>query len=251
MRRSFEWPPFDNEDNSDGYEFFAYPEERRELFDYSQKIAEYLRSEKVPNLIIVDRSSRPFYIGISEYLKSRYPEEKMPNIFFMNPKGFKAKEEMSPREIREIIKDCRAKEDLGESPDHVRNKKEITDEFNDVYKRLITDKEKPVLVFDTCIHSGNSLEPIKKMLERFNFSDIRIGTINESEPESKIKEDFYTASSRPEKGCYPFDRDKIIEKTFEHVYSKRTDNLDKRDRSIRLRKEIKRIMTDFLEKDNE
>jgi len=81
------------------YEFFPYADERQEVFEYSKKIAEYLREEKVPNLVIIDRSSRPLYIGVREYLKAKYPDEDIANVYFMNPKGFKAREDLKPKKL--------------------------------------------------------------------------------------------------------------------------------------------------------
>ncbi|MFA6594571.1 MAG: hypothetical protein WCT16_04950 [Candidatus Buchananbacteria bacterium] len=232
------------------YEFFEYPGERQELFDYSKKIAEYLRTEKIPNLVIIDRSSRPLYIGVREYFRSQYPDEEMPNIYFMNPKGFKAVEDLTPEEIADIIRDCSWKNDVDEQPHQVRAHEDIILEFQDTYKRLMDDKEHPVLIFDTCIHSGGSLEPVKKIFDESGFSDVRIGAVNPSMVGSKVKTDFYITTQRPEKGCYPFDRDRIIEKTFSHVYSQRTTDQRKREQSIRLRKEIKQVMKEYLTKGN-
>lgn len=116
----------------------------------------------MPNLVIIDRSSRPLYVGVREYLQSRYPDEQMPDIYFMNPKGFKSKEQMTRSEIQEVILDYISKDDLRETPNQVRSEEEILKEFEDTYKHLMLDKEKPILIFDTCIHSGNSLEPVKE-----------------------------------------------------------------------------------------
>lgn len=227
------------------YEFFEDKEERQELFNYSKAISEYLREEEISNLIIVDRSSRPLYVGVREYLRSRYPDEKMPNMYFVNPKGFKAKEDETQTEIIDAIHDYIWKKDV-EEPDEVRNRKDIMREFSETYTRLMNDKKNPVLLFDTCIHSGESLKPIKKVLDKLGFSDVRIGAVNPSDVGSKVKTDFYITTQEPEKGCYPFDRDKIIEKTFNHVYSQKTKDPNKEERSIRLRKEISQIMKDYL-----
>ena len=245
MKFSFEKNKIEEKPN---YEIFDDIDERKEVFEYSKKISEYLRSEKIADLIIIDRSSRPLYIGVREYLKTKYPEEKLPGIYFMNPKGFKAKEELSQSEINDIIQDCEWKEDLVESPRQIRNKEEILEELENTYKELMKDKEKTILVFDTCIHSGGSLAPVKQTLLDSGFSNIKIGAINPAENGSKVKTDFYVTRQRPEKGCYPFDRDRIIEKTFDHVYSKRTENSRKREKSLQLRNEIKSIMNDFIEK---
>ncbi len=231
------------------YEFFDYKGEREELFKYSKAIAEYLRKESIPNLVIVDRSSRPLYIGVRMYLREKYPDEKMPNIYFMNPKGFKAREKLTNDDIEEIIADCEWKGDAEEAPNQVRTIEEIMQEFEEAYRYLMQDKDKPVLVFDTCIHTGGSLEPVKDAFDNSGFSDVRIGAVNPSEHGARVKTDFFITTRRPEKGCYPFDRDRMIEKTFDNVYSKRSEDARKRNSAIRLRQEIKRIMGDFLEKD--
>lgn len=225
----------DNEEDTQDYGFFYYPEERQELFDYSKAIAEYLRTEEIQNLVIIDRSSRPLYIGVREYLASQYPSEKMPSIYFMNPKGFKTKEELTPEEIEEIG-------DISV----VRSREDVFREFQKVYRRLIRDKDQPVLIFDTCIHSGKTLAPVKKVFDDAGFSDVRIGSVNPSNTESKIKANFYITRQRPEKCCYPFNRDKIVEKTFSHVHSTRTTDKRRRDQSILLREEIRQIIRKYL-----
>jgi len=230
------------------YKIFTEPQERREIFDFSKGVAEYLRSEKVPNLVVIDRSSRPLYIGVRDYLKSKYPDEPMPNIYFMNPKGFKAKEEMSPEEINNIIDDCRWKSDLAEAAQQIKSREDILKDVEGSYKKLMADKDKPLLVFDTCIHSGKSIAPVKKVLDQVGFSDIRIGSVNPSDDGAAVKSDFYITKRQPEKNCYPFGDDRIIEKTFSHVYSKRSDDPYYREKSLELREEIKNIIKDFLAK---
>ncbi len=232
------------------YEFFEHPQERQELFDYSKAVAEYLRIENIPNLVIIDRSARPLYVGVKEYLRSKYPDERTPNIYFMNPKGFKAKEDLTPEEIEDIIEACRWHDDIDETSDQARSREEIMTEFQNTYKRLISDKDKPVLVFDTCIHSGNSLESVKKAFDSLGFSDVRVGAVNPSNDfESQVKTDFYITKKEPKNGCYPFSEDRIIEKTFKRVQSQETKEIHRREKSRRLRKEIKRIMNDFLTAD--
>lgn len=237
-----------NEVKNSNYDFFRYQQERQELFEYSKTIAEYLRSEKIADLVIVDRSSRPLYIGVKEYLQVKYPDEALPGIFFVNPKGFKAQEDLTAEEVDEIIYSCEWQDDLLESPDQVRGKEKILTELRDVYQKLTADKDKPVLLFDTCIHSGDSLAPVRDIMKQAGFSDLRIGAINPAEAGSSVKTDFFVTTEEPEKGCYPFDRDRIIEKTFDHVYSKKTDDPEKREKSLALRREIKKIIDEYLSK---
>jgi len=232
-------------------DFFQDKIEQDELFHFSKKIAEYLHDENIADLVIIDRSSRPLYVGVKEYWKAKYQDEKMPNILFMNPKGFKAKEDLVPDEIFEIIEDCAWKEDASEGPEKVRSREEILADFRESYSRLLEDKDKPVAIFDTCIHSGDSLASVQKICKQNGFSDLRIGAINEADANSKVHTDFHITDIEPEKGCYPFDRDKMVEKTFSKVYSNKNNNPRKRARAIQLRREIKEIMLHYLEKDNQ
>lgn len=226
--------------------FFPDKGARNEIFKFCAAIAEYLRSQKIPNLVIIDRSARPLYVGVREYLRTKYPNETMPNMYFMNPKGFKAREDLTPREIDEIIAECEWKGDATDARSSVRTKGQIYAEFQGAYKALLKDKDKPVLIFDTCLHTGKSLEPVKNMLKLQGFTDIRIGAVNPSDRGSKVQTDFNITNKPPERGCYPFDKDRLVEKTFDHVYSKRTNDAVKRSAARQLREEIKTIMQERL-----
>lgn len=241
---------FDEEEKTKEYEFFKWQEARNDIFEFSKSIAEYLKNEDVQNLVIVDRSSRPLYIGVKEYWKDAYHGLPMPNIYFVNPKGFKNTDEVNPYALEYTNLDGSLKGDKYESIDKARTKDEVMEEFENVYPKLIKDKEKPILVFDTCIHSGNTLLPFTSTLEELGFTDVRIGSVNPSEEGSSIETDFFITRRSPEKGCYPFDRDRMIEKTFEHVYSQPTKDLQKRRAGNQLREEIKRIMQERLNKEN-
>ncbi|OGN10292.1 MAG: hypothetical protein A3J46_00670 [Candidatus Yanofskybacteria bacterium RIFCSPHIGHO2_02_FULL_41_11] len=228
------------------YAFFQFKEARDDLFEFVKSISEYLHDNEIPNLVIIDRSSRPLYMGVIEYWRSRYPDEKMPGIYFLNPKGFKQRESLSRYDIEKIQLDSRFKHDALESPQKIRTKQEVLEEFEEVYHKLLADKDKPVLVFDSCIHSGDTLDPVKKTMEEAGFEDIMIGSINPVGRRSRVRTDFHITSKDPEKGCYPFDKDRMIEKVFDHVYSQRTSDPQKRQLSIELRKEIKRIIDEHL-----
>ena len=234
---------------SENYTFFTSELARHELFDYSKSISEYIRSEKIPNLVVIDRSARPMYTGVVEYFKSKYPNEKRPNIYFMNPKGFKAKEDLTNEEIDEILDSCKKKKDIQESAKKIRSKEKILQELEDVYKNLMHDKDKPLLVFDTCIHSGDSLDSVKKTLIQSGFSDIRIGAVQPSKVNARVTTDYYATQEIPQKECVPFGKDYMVHKTFNHVYSVVTKDALERESSVELRKEIKKIMTDFLKKE--
>lgn len=228
------------------YEFFKDDLERSQLFEYCKAVAEYLKEQEIPNILIIDRSARPIYIGIKDYFQAKYPKQEKPGIYFINPKGLLPEEKLTPQDITEIAEANRLSVDIEEGPDEVKTEKEIEEEFQEIYKHLIKDKTNPVLVFDTCIHSGQSITSVKDILEKNGFTEVLTGTVNPTQPDSKVKSDFYISPTISDKYCHPFDRDGMIEKTFEHVYSKGTGDLKKRERAIRLRKEIKRIVQEYL-----
>ncbi len=199
---------------------------------------------------MLDRSARPLYVSVREYMQTKYPDELLPNMYFMNPQGFKACEEMTPEEIDEIVNYHAFKEACLESKEQIRSREKILAEFEATYKKLMQDKDKPVLIFDTCIHTGRTMESVKQTFDRADFSDVRIGTIRENcWWAKKVEADYFITKDKPTKGCCPFDTDQLVEKTFNHVYSKRTEDPERRKKAWRLRAEIKKIMADFLAKE--
>ncbi len=223
-----------------GYFFFPYREDREELAAYCEEITCYLHDKGIPNLVIIDRSSRPLYIGVREYWLNKYPKEKLPGIYFMNPKGFKSKDDLSDVELWEIAMDCAWKGDIDEDPMRARSKDEIIGELESTYTALVKDKDKPLLVFDSCIHTGDTLSPVVDTLDEAGFKNVLVGTIGLPDQESTVRADFIITYDEPSKGCYPFDRDQMIEKVFNHVYSKPNTDPNMVARSIVLREEIKK-----------
>lgn len=61
-------------------------------------MSRYLHDQNVPNMIFLDRSPRPLWVGIDEYWKENYNHKPRPSIYFVNPSGFdslaKAKREV-------------------------------------------------------------------------------------------------------------------------------------------------------------
>lgn len=228
------------------YKYFPSTQERRELYRYCESIAAYLHDRKIPNLVIIDRSSRPVYIGVREYWHAKYADEKMPGMYFLNPKGFKDDALVSEWDRRAIAMDSLFKDDICEPDTRPRTAEEILDEFQTAYRALLNDKDQEVMIFDSCLHSGDTLSPVVDTMKKSGFKKLVLGSVNPPDPKSKIQTQYFITSHRPEKGCYPFDRDRLIEKTFEHVYSRPTRDIEKRKRSVELRHEIMAIMREQL-----
>ena len=131
-----------SQDNYQNFEFFDYSKERLELFKYSQAVSEYLITNKIPSLVLIDRSARPLYLGVKEYLRSKHPDEKIPNIYFINPKGFKmGNKDLTKREISQITGQCVETEASKNNPIIIRKQRDIIKEFIQTYSRLVKDKK--------------------------------------------------------------------------------------------------------------
>ncbi len=213
------------EEQQKTYNYFCLPQERQEIFEFSSKLADFIHEKNIRNLVIVDRSSRPAYIGINEYWKFKFPLEPPPNIYFVNPKGFN-------------VSDWQGVTEQG-----------ITDEFSSVYKKLLADKDKSVLFFDTCIHSGGTLKPVIDIFKKVGFTNILVSSVKSSDPGSEVKSDFFVTEEFPEGGCYPFGRDRAIVKTSSHIFSARNEDIWDKWESSEIREEIHRLMKEEIEKE--
>jgi hypothetical protein len=162
--------------------FFRDSRARSEVFSFSKAIAEHLHDNGIEDLVIVDRSSRPLYIGVMEYWKSAYPDERRPGIYFVNPKGFKDKDTLPREELWRANREAALKGDLSESDTNARTRLEIDAEFAEAYPKLMADRDKEVLIFDTCIHSGDTLASVVESFRRMGFKNVQVGSVNPSRP---------------------------------------------------------------------
>lgn len=226
--------------------FFPDKESRTELFEYCKAIAEYLAKESIADLVIADRSARPLYVGVMEYWRKALSNQPMPKIYFINPKGFKAADAMDSDELNKTIVAPVFKDDRIEERGLVRTQGEIMQEFTHAYPRLFKDKQKPVLLFDTCIHSGETIRTVIETFKEAGFSNLRIGSVSPAHADSSLDIDFYITDKLPEQGCFPFDQDRSIEKTFEHVYSRPTSSQKRKDLARELRMSIKDIVSEYM-----
>lgn len=225
------------------YEYFWKPEKRQDIYQFSRGVTKYLHDEKIPNIILLDRSPRPFWVGIDEYWKENYKKEKRPNIYFMNPDGFDAVQKAINDHPNSMF-DSLIFAATGES-EILKSlglyEKKIEDELKQVYSKLEKDKEKPLAVFDNCIHSGRTIAPILHYLEKYGYKDIRVvigETSNDISP-INIHKDFTNRVQLI--SCGAFGRDFGVTKEEDSIVSKYDDKAD-RERVVKSREEIRRIV---------
>ncbi|MBT3865495.1 hypothetical protein HOF78_00130 [Candidatus Woesearchaeota archaeon] len=176
-------------------------------------LAHHLFKEGINRVMFIDRSARPGYIALKKAWKKKFPGVPTPEIYFTNPEGYNTQN---------------------------RSENEVVEEFDSTYRRLASDKESSIMLFDGCVHSGNSMRPIQRVLERAGYSDVRLGLAQPKDyGDNKDLEIDFQALSRPSwNTCYPFRRDNMIERNRTSVLSSRNGNQGDRLASIELRREI-------------
>ncbi len=148
-------------------------------------LAEYVHSKQIKNVLLMDRSARPAGIAVRHYLRSKYPESKIspPHIYFVNPRKFK-------------IASTRTK------------RLSLLEEIKTTYPLLMKQREHPLLIYDCCIHTGNTIEPVKQAFENLNFN-VKIGVGIADEDFDRFKLDLVVLKDG---SCYPFGRSDVVSK---------------------------------------
>jgi hypothetical protein len=212
----------------ESYEIFKTEIERAEVVDIVTSLARHIHDKSIENIVFLDRSARPAYLALIKSWNQLYPDEKRPGMYFVNPKGFDT---------------CYRKED------------EIIREFKDVHEFLMKDTEKPILVFDICVHSGLSVSRVAKILTKVGFQKVNIGSIyspNSSYHTSNTPQMSFSALPEevPDR-CYFFDKDTGIEKKGNSVLSSKSPARRAIENSLKIREEITSIFSDVMRKERE
>lgn len=153
------------------------------IYEGCKKISEYVHDEGIGHVVLVDKSARPLWKGISTYWKLAYPQEQQPDMHFLNPALFRAyiRDSKTSREMSDGIRSAgvKCKEELEESN-----------------SSLAEEVDEPILLADACLHSGRAAYLTKRVLEEADFADIRLGVIKSTLPKGGlISPDIYGTDS--------------------------------------------------------
>ncbi|MEK6899118.1 MAG: hypothetical protein AABW79_03415 [Nanoarchaeota archaeon] len=175
-----------------------------EMVEIVENLVDYLHRHDISNVALVDKAARPAYIGIKRVWDTKYPEAKRPEIYFFNPLAFKS-------DNSSFFKFLSSRKIIGELK---RN-----------YKKLIDDKTLPIMVFDTCMHTGRNMSSIVDTLERTGFEEIHTGVVSfvPVVDYHSVNPDFQALDYKPSWGCYPFGEEigwrGLVENCFERFTS--------------------------------
>lgn len=232
-----------------GYEMFPLQQERREVVAICNNLVEYLHANQISNLALIDRSARPVYIGVRKLWKKKYPEDQAPSIYFFNPTGFVNQSEAFtlgssgfPRAIEITAVAQQSQDEVGTVFDFLEKSPELIEQnFESVFKRLMKEKDKPLLVFDNCIHEGKASKPILAALKSWGFSEIKFGVSSNDRNFTDITPDLICLSETPLGICYPFHPDKLVDKQIKSVVSSPTFDQSRRAEAYKVRSELEKI----------
>ena len=248
-----------NSDSFRGYEIFDDIRERDDIFEYVKGMTEYVHDNDVKNIVFIDSSARAAWVGVDEYWKQKYADEEKPGMFFVNPSGFEEQQDLpeSREELFMRFMDLYIahdgvidKEQFKKELFHNRDEEAILKEFEEKYKVLIEDKGQPVLLFDTCAHTGGTIKDVKNIFEKAGFTDIKIIIARQADEESGVEVDAAIHEQPWFHSCYPFGTETALYRSKESVTSRRNEDPHNRQQVVQTRQEIRHLVKDRLENPN-
>lgn len=230
-------------------EFEIFPKKiaRAEIVEVGKKICTYVHRKKIKHIILIDRSARPAYLSILHNWHSLYPKELAPRINFINPKGFVSLQEIAkqPRsEIRFGMSESYDKFDRVEARKKVRSQRGITKDLHKNYSRLTESDANTILLFDTCMHTGDSIRPIRDGFRKMGFQ-VKLGIVSPIDFDAQgvgIKPDLVILNKDAYNQCYPFAKDLMVKKTYTSILSLRNRDEEDKQFSRQIRQEIRQAL---------
>jgi hypothetical protein len=232
-------------ESKEKYEYFSSRHERHDIYLFTKNLTNYLEREGIRNIMFVDRSARPAWVGVSEYWNNNFPGKKKPGMYFINPtaEGDEIIHEFTRffKSIGVDLEAMRGAKFISGKEDELRQRnRALKERFEEVYTDLVKEKSAPLVVFDTCAHTGMTMHDVTKFLEEVGFEDIRIITANRPDRSSEIRHAERIDRHIHMTTCYPFGSDSLVTKGND-IVSERDDEID-RTKGLMVREEIKRIV---------
>jgi len=154
------------------YRHFESKYHRERAYEAAARLTEYLREHQIANVMFVDRAARAAWVGVHEYWKTHFPEEKRPGFYFINPDVFNGsvKKFFHTRDPKQAPHDPALTEGIQSIIE------QVDEEFTNTYTELSTQKDLPLMIYDTCLHTGRTIYPLTKLLEAQGFTKVEVAT---------------------------------------------------------------------------
>jgi hypothetical protein len=252
-----------------------------ELYDQCKAVGDFLHDNEIPNLVLLDRSARPAHVGIRQYMRMRYPDETLPATYFIDPDA--TVHSYSDRELNDtehhILRDIivsrdpssygfdapfenPAQQEISQRMDTlaveiIRRRREAhvtppaaVENFQRSQPVLASKTDQPVLVFDTCSHTGQSMHLAESLLRDAGFTDVWTGVVStaDSVPEL-VAYDLVVGSEAPTLGCHPFGSENAVCREPADVVAQRTPNAADLSYAYGNRQAIKQAVIEFALQD--
>lgn len=187
-------------------EAFTRLKQRRaaDIYRATQALGDYVARQNIADIVLLDKSARPVWPGLSEYWRLAYADRARPDIHFLNPEMLDSRD--LPRPLAPLYERV-ARDRAGQ---------ELLDSNNS----LLSHRDAPVLVFDTCMHSGRTMKSVTDLLGDLDFKDVRVGTFTQTvaDSECSVDVDFRYTDDPDMLMCRPYGLDDGLEKPSNSIY---------------------------------
>lgn len=218
--------------------------QENDLVRIGNRLAIHLHDEKIGRIVFLDRGARAAYVCLLEAWKRLYPAEPHPVVSFIHPLGLNTLESLSDQ-VRVGAKVLSRGEALqskkGGAGASYRDETSVLEEMKVVYQDLLTDTDSPLMIFDTCQHSGLSTEPVFCTFQKLGFTHLTLGLASDVNDLAGIPADFVALSGEANGKCYPFGTDSLVQKDTFSVLARRTSSTENQRKGTLLRLAIKDI----------
>ncbi|HSX35297.1 MAG TPA: hypothetical protein VLF62_06680 [Candidatus Saccharimonadales bacterium] len=204
----------------------------------------YIHEEGIGAIALLDTSARPFYIPLIHEWNQRFDRaiDPRPPIYFLSPRGFRSKE-VSPGFESTVATAAIFDRRPYEPPFRKRKAREIKRDFPAEYPELYSRREEPLLLIDTCAHSGRSAIYTTAMLRELGFSDVRfMASYSELTGENvKHLQQVTLNDEIPYGGCYPWGQDYMTSQTYRSARPQKERRKKQRAVSAALRHSLREV----------
>lgn len=164
------------------FEVLTDSADRRRVLKRIEKIVSYAHEKNVGLVIGLDKSGRPTTMLFREVWKRKFPEEKVPDCFFLSP------------DLWQVM-------DIDFAQEAPAFKEKIKQQNLGLWKNLNDLKDKKVLVLDDLAFSGMKITGIENLLHRMGVKNILSAVLAKDSMAERLNPDIF-GGTKPKKLSY-------------------------------------------------